>query len=379
MEALRPVAPRRTISILLAVSLSAAVAAAEGPGSLHKLIRGRGLDPEEITRPLHVSDEMRAWVREEVPRAGPDSTRMKILFDALKSSKGFDFQYQPGYTGTIEEVFRTGKFNCLSFSLLFVSLAREMGLPAYLLNLTQDQDFERVGDLVVVSRHLTAGYGPFADRRVLEFDLGPDVNYQLAEPITDLEALALYYSNRGAELLRGGEVAAAAESLEVAVTLVPELAQGWVNLGVVRRRLGNLPGAEEAYVRAIDLEHGNLPAYHNLMGLQRLQGRRNAAGETIELLDRRKNKNPFTYLTLGDLSLEEGRLEEAERFYRRALHLARHEAETQAAMGQWALAAGKADKARIWLGRASEVDPGNERAVELRERLRIAGADRAAR
>jgi tetratricopeptide (TPR) repeat protein len=356
---------------LAAVLLAAAAAGAAAPdGDLRRLIRSRGLDPEEITRPLRLNEEMRAWVEKTVPRAGPESTRMKILFDALKNSQAFDFQYQAGYTGTIEEVFETGKFNCLSFSLMFVSLAREVGLQAYLLNLKQDQDFERVGDLVVVSRHLTAGHGPLADRTVLEFDLGPEVNYQLADPITDLEALALYYSNRGAELLRGGEVAAAAESLEIAVTLVPELAQAWVNLGVVRRRLGDLPGAEEAYVRAIDLEHGNLPAYHNLMTLQRLQGRKNAAAETIALLDRRHNRNPFTYLNLGDLSLEEGRLEESERFYRRALRLARYEAEPHAAMGQWALAAGKADKAREWYDKAREIDPDNERVAELGERLR---------
>lgn len=362
------------ISLLTAAALLGLAAGAREPdGELYKLIRSRGLDPEEIIRPTLLSDEMRAWVRREVPRAGPEAARLKILLDTLKHSQDFDFQYQAGYTGTAAEVFDSGKFNCLSFSLLFVSLAREMGLPAYLLNLHQDQDFERVGDLVVVSRHLTAGYGPFADRTVLEFDLGPDVNYQLADPITDLEALALYYSNRGAELLRDGDVAAAAGSLEIAVTLVPELAQAWVNLGVVRRRLGNLRGAEEAYVRAIDLEHGNLPAYHNLMTLQRLQGRKNAAGETIELLDRRHNKNPFTYLTLGDLSLEEGRLEEAERFYRRALRLARYEAETHAALGGWALAAGKVDKARVWLERAREIDPENGRVVELGEQLRVAG------
>ncbi len=362
-----------TLSVLLAAILVGSAVAAKPGDDLHKLIRSRGLDPEEITRPTQLSDEMRAWVRREVPRAGPEAPRLKILFDTLKHSKDFDFRYQAGYTGTVAEVFDTGKYNCLSFSLLFVTLAREVELPAYLLNLKQDQDFERVGDLVVVSRHLTAGYGPFADRTVLEFDLGPDVNYQLAEAITDLEALALYYSNRGAELLRDGDVAAAAESLETAVTLEPELAQAWVNLGVVRRRLGNLPGAEDAYVLAIDLEHGNLPAYHNLMTLQRLQGRKNAAGETIELLDRRRNRNPFTYLTLGDLSLEEGRLEEAERFYRRALRLARYEAETHAALGQWALAAGKVDKASAWLERAQEIDSENERTMELGERLRVSG------
>lgn len=332
---------------------------------LRQEIVDRGFDPEEITRPLRLSEEMRTWTRTAIPHGGPDLDRIKILFEKLSYSDDFDFRYQPGYTGTVEEVFTTGKFDCLSFSLLFVSLAREMGLPAFFLNLKQDQDFQKVGDLVVVSRHLTAGYGTLGERRVLEFDLGPDVNYQIAEPISDLDALALFYSNRGAELLRAGDVAAAVANVKISVELAPELAQAWVNLGVAQRRLNDLPAEEEAYFRAIELERGNLPAYQNLITLQRLRGEEDAAAEMIDRLDRRRNRNPFTFLTLGDLSLEDGHLDEGETFYRRAFRLARYEAETHAAMGQWALAAGRVDSARAWFRKAYEIDAHNPRTLEL--------------
>ncbi len=357
-------------ALALAAALALATATAATGDDLAAQIRDLGLDPEEITRPLYLNDEMKRWVREVMPRAAPEVTRLKVLLQALQESSNFDFQYQAGYTGTAEEVFESSKFNCLSFSMLFVSLARDLGLPAFYLNLKQDQDYEKVGDLVVVSRHLTAGYGFVKDRTILEFDLGPEINYLLADPISDLEALALYYSNRGAEQLRDGQVKAAHDTLRVATTLVPDLAQAWVNLGVARRRMGNLDAAEEAYFKAVELERRNLAAYQNLLTLQRLRGRKNAAGEMIELLDRRNNHNPYIYLSLGDLSLEVGRVDEAERFFRRALRLARHEAETHAAMGLWALAAGKVDKAETWYKRAHEIDAGNERALELQGRLR---------
>jgi len=340
---------------------------------LERIVRERGLDPEEVTRPLRITPEIAAWATARVPSTADEVIRLGRLLDALQGSKDPLFRYRAGHTGTAAEVFETGDYNCLSFSLLFVSLARHLGLRAYFLKIDRDQEFEKVGDLVVVSRHITAGYGFVGDRTVLEFDVGPQINYQLGEPVGDLEALTLYYSNRGAELLREGDPAAALEMLQTAVTLMPELAQPWVNLGVVRRRLGDYRGAEEAYLESVDLDRDNLPAYQNLLTLQRLQGEPDVARELIHALDRRRNRNPFTYLWLGDLSLEEGRLDEAKRFYRRALRLARYEAETRAAMGIWALSAGDRDKASSWLERAAELDGDNPRVRELERRL--AGAE----
>ena len=42
-------------------------------------------------------------------------------------------------------------------------------------------------------------------------------------------------------------------------------------------------------------------------------------------------------------------------------------------MGQWALQAGRRDKARIWLKRASQLDETDERTARLRDRLAAAG------
>ena len=312
---------------------------------------------------------MQGWALEQVTRSAPEGTQLKILLESLRSSEQPAFEYQAGYTGTAVEAFSSGRYNCLSFSILFVGLARALGLPAYFLNVKQVESYEKQGDLVVLTRHITAGYGGVKDRAILEFDVGAEINYLLAEPISDLDALALYYSNRGTELLRLDQRQEALKMLEIAVALGPKIAQSWVNLGVVHRRMGQAKEAEEAYLEALEVEAGNPAAYENLAALLRLQGERNAANEMLELLHRRKNRNPFTYLALGDLNMEEGRVEAAGAFYRRALRLAKDEAETHAAMGQWALAAGREDKARNWLERARNLDTHNERTSKLESRL----------
>jgi Flp pilus assembly protein TadD len=357
------------LTVFLGATLFAVPAAARKPMDLRQIIQERGLDPAEIIQPLLITEEMRSWALALVTRSAPDETQLKILLESLRSSEELAFEYKGGYTGTAEEVFSSGKYNCLSFSMLFVGLARALGLPAYFLNVKQAEAYEKRGDLVILTRHITAGYGFVKDRTILEFDIGAEINYLLAEPMTDLEALALYYSNRGTEWLRAGQGKKANQMLEIAITLGPKIAQSWINLGVVRRRQGHMQEAEDAYIKALEVEAGNATAYENLATLLRLKGERDAASQMLELLNRRKNRNPFTYLALGDLNLEEGRVQEAESFYRRALRLARDEAETHAAMGQWALAAGKREKARSWLERARALDTHNARVFELENRL----------
>ncbi len=367
---------RQAFVLVAVLGLLAAVpaTASEGRGRLGDLTpaaAGGPVDPDLLAAPMRLSEPMKAWLAANVPRHAPTLTRLQILFHALQDSEDPKFEYRPGYTGTAEEVFESGELNCLSFSMLYVAMAREIRLSVYFLLVRDIQEFEKDGDLVVLSRHITAGYGIADHRVVLEFNVGPDVDYRRAEAITDLEAVALFYSNRGAELLREGDNREAAQWLETAVAIDGKLAQAWVNLGVARRRSLDLAAAEAAYRRAIELAPRNHSAYQNLSVLMRLRGEDDAA--VLDLLDRWGNLNPFTFLTLGDVALERGRLDEARRYFRRALRLAGHEAEPNAGMGMWAHAAGRRDEAEKWLRKARRIDPRNGRTARLQALLSAAG------
>ncbi len=355
---------------LLAAACASAPAERSVEAAVAESLRQRQIDPQDILLPNRLSDDMRAWARQQVRETDPSTTRLAQLLRALQDPSRLGLQYEGGFTGTAEDVFRNRRYNCLSFTHLFVAMAREIGVRAYYLRVDQIRRFDKEGDLVVVSGHITAGFGEGAHREVLEFNVGPAANYRSARPIPDLLAVAMFYSNRGAELMRRGDVAAAAEWLRTAVALDPEYADAWVNFGVARRRTGDLEGAERAYRRAVELEPQSFPAYHNLATLFRLRGDRNAARELLRLLDRRSNRDPYIYLTLGDDSLELGNLDEAERFYRRALRLSTEaRPEARAAMGQWALASGAIEEARLWLRKAEDLDATNNRVVRLAEQL----------
>ncbi len=329
--------------------------------------------PELPIRPDMVTAEMSAWAAGVVPSGLRSFDRLALLLKALQyDPTGPRIRYVEGHTATAEEAFGHGRINCLAYSHLVVALARELEIDAFYMDVSDRETYRKEGDLVIVAGHVTVGFDDGPDRRILEFQVGPDVDYRRAERITDAMARAYYHSNRGAELLRDGDAARALPWLEAAVELEPELPDAWVNLGVAARRLGQPDRAESAYRRAIEVEDDFLPAYQNLAALYHLRGDRQGATELLDLLDRFKTKNPFVYLALGDLSFERGALDEAERFYRRGRRLGKKEPELMVALGGVAAARGDLERARVWLDRALEQDPENSRVRRFEERLATA-------
>lgn len=332
-------------------------------------VEAQGLEPAEITFPDSLTEEMKGWLEDHVRRGHSDRETIDRLLSALIKPDGLGLVYLPGYTATAEEVFESGKANCLAFTHLLVGMSRELGVPAYYVNYELAEQFRRSGDLIVVSGHVSAGYGSGADRYLLEFGAVVNLDGRRPRRISDLNALARYYSNRAAEQLRAGEAEDALRWAEVSTRLDPSMAEGWSNLGVTLRRSGRVDEAEKAYLRATEIDPHYHVAYHNLFALMRMRGDREAAREILDLMDRRDNRNPFLYLELGDQSLASQRLEEAGHFYKRASKVGEELAETWAARGSWALASGKSRKARRWLKRAQSIAPGEPRTVELEQQL----------
>ncbi len=332
---------------------------------LENALEKRGIAPGSIPSPRELTPEMTQWVRKAVPRGTARTERARRLLQALSER---EMRYETGYTGDAAEVFATGRYNCLSFSHLYVGLARSVGVRAFYMRVERVEEYRKEGDLLLVSGHVTAGYGRTHQRQVLEFGALGDLNFDTARPISDLEALALHYSNRGAELLQGDADAKALATLETAVRPDPDRPGPWTNLGVARRRTGDAAGARRAYLQAVQTDsQAALAAYHNLLGLaRREQGNAAVVRELLEAIDRRGNRNPFFYISLGDASIEIADLDAAGRFYERAYRLGREHAEAVAALGLWSARREDHERARELLAEAEALEPGHPRVVALR-------------
>ncbi len=358
----------RGISLAAVLVLLAGCASA-GPttvaGVAHAL-RQRGVDPASVVVPFEVTDEMRAWVHSQVPDTGAPEQRLERLLTAIVSSGGLGLTYEGVSTNTAREAFASHKANCLGFTSLFVGLARELGIPAFYLGVDDVERFEREGDLLVISGHVSAGFALGGGKvKILEFTNAPKAEYRHIRQLDDLTAIALYHSNHGAELLRAGRLDDSLPWLRKAVRIAPELGDAWIDLGVGLRRAGDLDGAEAAYRKALEVNPEGAAAYQNLAALLRLRGHPQEADDLLALSTRVSVQNPFSYLALGDLSLSHGRLDEARRFYRRAMWLNRDDPEPYAALGLAALAGGDRREAAKWLRKAAARDKKNERVRRL--------------
>lgn len=358
---------RRTQGVLAVLALGLVLGACSGyragivydTDELVAALRDRGLDPRAVVHPFAVNEEMKSFALETVGEVGKPEERLLRLQRTLLDPQQIAVKYQWGYTATASEVWTEKKANCLAFTNLFVGLARELGLEVYFLGVRDIENFRREGDLVVISDHIAVGHGPPQDRLVFDFSENPPDDYVNFRPVSDLTAIAMFHSNRGAESLQAGYAETAIDWLEKAVEIDPSLSNAWVNLGVSRRRADDLDGAEEAYRRAIAIDPRIFSAYQNLASLLRLEGRQEEARAYEEILASSPSRNPFTYLSLGDVSLQRGRIDEAERLYRRAVRLSPDDPEPYAALGALALSKGQERIARKM----------------LKEALKLAGAD----
>ncbi len=341
------------------------------PPELERILQRRGLLGQAVI-PYRLSPEMKAWAHQVAPAELSAEQRIENLRQRLLLGEERPLEYTWGYTGTAEEVFATRQANCLAFTNLFVGMAREVDVPIFFLAVEDIETYRKEGDLVVISDHIAVGIEVDFEIRMYDFSEHGMQEQASVRRISDLTALAMFHSNRGAEELQKGHEEAALQWLRLAVQLDPTLANAWVNLGVVLRRRGETQHAELAYTTAMEVDPRAMSAYQNMSSLLHWQGREEEAAAFERVLRKSPNRNPFTYMSLGDLSHSYGKLEEARRFYRRATQLSPENAAAHAALGQVAFELGNLRLARKMLRKALALDADEGRTQRLQDLL---GAD----
>lgn len=335
---------------------------------LSRILERRGLT-DQVVIPYLLTDEMKAWAHEVAPTHLSVEQRLENLRQRLLLGDERPLEYTWGYTGTAKEVFESNQANCLAFTNLFVGMAREVGIPIFFLAVEDIETYRKEGDLVVISDHIAVGVEVSFDVKMYDFSEHGMQDHGSVRRISDLTALAMFHSNRGAEELQKGNEDAALEWMRAAIQLDPTLANGWVNIGVVLRRKGEEENAELAYTTALEVDPRAMSAYQNMVSLLRWQERDEEAEAFERVLRKSPSRNPYTYMSLGDLSRLAGKRDEARRFYRRAIQLRPDGATAHAALGQLAYDQGDLRLARKMLRKALKFDAEDARTLQLAQLL----------
>jgi tetratricopeptide (TPR) repeat protein len=360
----RPPSTRVSARIAMLLFVASACGESTAATAWEQALAKRGIDASLAPDPIAITPEVRAAADAIAGGTGGTVDQLKRIQDALFDRSRFTFDYDAGLTETAAEALAARRGNCVSFTNLFIAMARARGLRVKAGYLTRRVNGERRGDLVYVATHVVAVY-PLHDRSVVfDFyrsreDPGPQIRL-----LDDFELAALYVNNRAVESLSAGDFAGAGTRLDVVLKLAPNFAPGYGNLGVLRRRQGDTAGALDAYRHALAIEPRDPAILGNLAALYLGIGREREAKAAMALADL-SLATPYAILARGDLEAVDGKEEEALRFYKRAARLDPTIPDPQLAIARLALAAGRADDARAAALAALKLDPASREATSI--------------
>ncbi|ACE82951.1 tetratricopeptide repeat protein [Cellvibrio japonicus] len=258
-----------------------------------------------------LTPEMQRFADEAVAGKRGQDNKAEALHVGLMGapeSGGRGISYSAYSTNTARDAFYNREANCLSYTLLYVSMAKYIGLNAHYNEVLLPPTWDMRGDnTYLFMRHVNAKVVlPKLFRnlvRVADVGSGDDIvvdlelrlfraNYKQREISKD-QIAAQFYSNRGMELAANGEFSAAFLNLRKALLLEPKASYIWSNFGSLYRRQGLLPEAEAIYLRGLNVNPSDYTIMHNLAGLYREMGDDAKQKEYMSRVRRHRSANPY--------------------------------------------------------------------------------------
>jgi Flp pilus assembly protein TadD len=297
---------KRHITLITATLFAAACAASGPPATTVDIdetellsgtvIFGGSIDTSHIPDPgiFEVDDDMRAFIAEHVDSSRASRERMRRLLAGMISTGLMSLDYNDATTKTARQTFHDRVGNCISFTALFVALARETNLDVKFQTVEIPPIWYADSGLVILNNHVNArvkhnfGIEVVVDFNIME--LKGDYETQI---VSDEYALALYYNNVAMDALRAGDQEQSFRLLKKSIETYPNIAANWANLGVIYSRSGWDDYAIAAHLKALELDKDHRPSMANLAFLYQGLGDPDTAESYRRKIRRYQDQNPY--------------------------------------------------------------------------------------
>lgn len=271
---------------------------------------------------LGVNDEMRAFLDQHIPRSKSPHYKLRKLLSAIAATDAKGFNYQPLKNHNATEAFLYREGNCLSFTSMFISLARERGINIAFNEVDIPAVWDQLSDTTYIYyRHINAIARIQREKYVVDVNMA---NYNQAYPqrkISDQLAAAHYYNNSAMHYLFADNIPAAFNYLRNAIALAPDMADLWSNLGTLYRRKGKFAEARIAYQHSLELDAGKGIAASNLGHMYTQMGNQVEAEKYSNLARVFRLKNPYYQYHLAKSAYAEQNIDKALRHIKAAMKL----------------------------------------------------------
>lgn len=279
-----------------------------------ELILGRPYKSDELPDAdlFGLTPEMRLFAETVTASSKLKDSKAEALHQALMTSSlhgGRGITYSAYITNTGIDAFEQRQANCLSYTLLYVAMARHLGLNAEVNEVILPPTWDmRDGDTYLFMRHVNAKVFVQHKRlfpwvRVMETadvgDIVVDLEMRRFRPHykqkvigKDLVA-AQFYSNRGMELAAEGNARAAFLYLRKALLMSDQPSYIWSNFGSFYRRQKMLVEAEQIYLHGLTLNPRDYTIMHNMAGLYLELGNIEKHKYYQQRVRQHRNANPY--------------------------------------------------------------------------------------
>ncbi|MEX1309295.1 MAG: tetratricopeptide repeat protein [Candidatus Sulfomarinibacteraceae bacterium] len=353
------------VTALVAVFLAGGLSPARGQATVtgQEVLAGKLLgvtgDPTtsiEASEVLALNDQMRAFLKKNVNPGGTDVFRLQQLTDAIMGKTHIRLEYDEN-TRTAAETFRLQRGNCLSFTTMFVALARGAGLKADFQEVDIPPDWTTRRDVFVLNRHVNiiVDVGA-AGTRAVDFNIGDFKTTYDVEKISDKRAIAHFFNNMGVERMQEGDIVDAVAFYRRAIEESGnDFSPAWTNLGMLYRKHGHLEHAEVAYLQALEADKEDTVAMSNLVSLYEEMGDREKAERYQKRVDKHRLHNPHLRFSLALEAFSNGEIDTAIGHLKYAIRKVDDEGKYYYLLGVCHLVKGDEQKARRWLAKAERV------------------------
>lgn len=340
------------------------------------------LTEEEMTYfkvPYAINDEL-ALLAKSVQDLRLTKTELakKVALLLLEEETGLGITYSRNCNLTALEVYGQREANCISYTNLFIGMARAIGIDANYAEVTEVESFDKVGGTVVYNSHICAVVFQGPKPYLVDFSLRSYPQYHSWRVIDDREAAASFYNNIGSYHILSAttldDFAKARIYYQIAAKLYPNLPQVYNNMGVLLLRENKLEEAELMYRKALEIKPGYFAPYSNLSNIFISRGEVDRAIGLMREAVSASPENHFAYLTLARLYIKIDDFEAAESALKKALGINKRFIEARHELGRLYLRMGRGEDAMKQFALALKYQPDDDLArnkMDLIERLSV--------
>lgn len=308
--------------------------------------------------PLAMTPEMVAFVDRYVNRSHGHTARLRRLLYAIMGEGTFDLVYDDT-TRTAIETFQEQHGNCLSFTNMFVAMARNVGLDARFQEVLIPPDWSIEGQSFIFSQHINVhvdlGSGYLGGDQIIDFNMYDFRDTYDREVVSDGRARAHYFNNIGVEKMLEGDTLLSFANFRQSIREDETFTPAWANLGILNRREGYENLAEFSYHKALDIDPVNLIAMSNLASLYEQQGKHELAEQYRSRVMSHRMRNPYYRYLQARTLFEEGDYDGSIEHLDYAIRKKNDDDQFYSLMSLNYLMKGNREAAQKWMKQAEEV------------------------